>query len=549
MAEVRIIPLGGVGEFGMNTILVESEDDILVIDAGLMLPDLDMPGVDLIIPDISYLIERRDKVRGIILTHGHEDHIGALPYMLERVEAPIYGAKLTLALVEEKLREFNIAEYRLNEVKPGEGISLGGFEIEFIRVYHSIPDTLALAIHTPGGTIVHSGDFKLDQTPVNGDMTDLHRFAELGERGVLLMLSDSTNSERPGYSPPERSIFPALDAIFQSARGRIFASTFASSIYRIQQFIELAAKHNRYIAIAGRSMSQNIRIANDLGYLWLPENLLIDFRGVRNLPPEKVMVMTTGSQGEPLSALSLMAMDNHRIHIEEGDTVIISARIIPGHEKAIGRVINHLYRRGADVYYERIADVHVSGHACQEELKLMLNLVKPRYFIPIHGEYRQLIHHAKLAESVGIPRSNIIVAEDGDVIRMSGGRCELADKIPTGKVLIDGRSSDGLADVLLRDRKQLARDGMLIPIVVLNSDTGELVAGPDMVSKGFICPDEPNGLMKEAKELIVSLLTEMGTEEKGDVPSVQEEIRIALRRFFSKRMSRRPIVIPVVMRI
>ncbi|HID57360.1 TPA: ribonuclease J, partial [Candidatus Poribacteria bacterium] len=351
-------------------------------------------------------MERKDKVRGIILTHGHEDHIGGLPYMLERIRAPIYGAKLTLALAKEKLREFNITGYQLNEVRPGEGISLGRFKVEFIRVYHSIPDTLALAIHTPAGKIVHSGDFKLDQTPVNGDVTDLHRFAELGERGVLLLLSDSTNSERPGYSPPERSIFPVLDAIFQSARGRIFASTFASSIYRIRQFIELAVKHGRYIAIAGRSMSQNIRIAGDLGYLWLPENLLIDLKGVKNLPPEEVMVMTTGSQGEPLSALSLMAMDNHRIHIEEGDTVIISARIIPGHEKAVGRVINHLYRRGADVYYERIADIHVSGHACQEELKLMLNLVRPQYFLPIHGEYRQLIHHAKLAESVGMPRSN-----------------------------------------------------------------------------------------------------------------------------------------------
>lgn len=549
MSEIRIIPLGGLGEFGMNTILMESEDEIVVIDAGLMLPDPDMPGVDLIIPDISYLLERKHKVRGIILTHGHEDHIGGLPYMLEKINVPVYGSRLTLAFARERLREFAIKDVELREIKPGENISTGEFEIEFIRVYHSIPDGVALAVHTPEGTIVHSGDFKLDQTPINGDILDLHKFAELGERDVLLLLSDSTNSERPGYSPAERSILPTLDAIFHESRGRIFAATFASSIYRIQQFVELAAKYNRYVAITGRSMIQNVRIANELGYLWLPENLIVDFKQVMDLPPERVMVMTTGSQGEPLSALSLMAMDNHRIHIEEGDVVIISARIIPGHEKAIGRIINHLYRRGAEVFYERIADVHVSGHACQEELKLMLNLTKPRYFMPIHGEYRQLVHHARIAERTGISRSNIIIAEDGDVIRIAEGKCELVDRVPTGKVFIDGRSSDGLADVVLRDRKQLARDGMLIPIVVLDSNTGELIAGPDMVSKGFIHYDETNGLMDEAREMVISLLEEMGAEEKSEVSSVQEEIRVALRRFFSKRMSRRPIVIPVVMRI
>ena len=546
--EVRLIPLGGLGEFGMNMLLVETDEGIVVIDAGLMLPDPDMPGIDLIIPDISYLVERSDKLAGIVLTHGHDDHIGGLPYMLRRISAPIYGTKLTLTLLQDKLREFGITEVEMEEVKPGDSIKLGGVEIEFIRVCHSIPDSVALAIHTPAGTIVHSGDFKLDQTPVDGQVMDLHRFAELGRDGVLLLLSDSTNSERPGYSPSERSIFPELDAIFASSRGRIFASTFASSIFRIQQFVELAAKHGRYIAIAGRSMVQNVRIARDLGYLWLPENLTVDLKGVMNLPPEKVMVMTTGSQGEPLSALSLMATDSYKLKIEEGDTVIISARIIPGHEKAIGRIINHLYRRGADVYYERIANVHASGHAYQEELKLMLNLTRPKYFIPIHGEYRQLVHHARIAEGIGIPSRNILIAQDGDVISLREGECYLAGSIPADKVLIDGKAVDGVGDVVLRDRKRMARDGMVIPIVVLDGD-GELVAGPDMVSKGFLPEGAEDGLMEEAKKLIIDLLEGMSREEKEEMNAVQEEIRTALRRFFSKKVDSRPMVIPVVMKV
>jgi len=546
--EVRLIPLGGLGEFGMNMLLVETDEGIVVIDAGLMLPDPDMPGIDLIIPDISYLVERSDKLAGIVLTHGHDDHIGGLPYMLRRVSAPIYGTKLTLTLLQDKLREFGITEVEMEEVKPGDSIKLGGVEIEFIRVCHSIPDSVALAIHTPAGTIVHSGDFKLDQTPVDGQVMDLHRFAELGRDGVLLLLSDSTNSERPGYSPSERSIFPELDAIFASSRGRIFASTFASSIFRIQQFVELAAKHGRYIAIAGRSMVQNVRIARDLGYLWLPENLTVDLKGVMNLPPEKVMVMTTGSQGEPLSALSLMATDSYKLKIEEGDTVIISARIIPGHEKAIGRIINHLYRRGADVYYERIANVHASGHAYQEELKLMLNLTRPKYFIPIHGEYRQLVHHARIAEGIGIPSRNILIAQDGDVISLREGECYLAGSIPADKVLIDGKAVDGVGDVVLRDRKRMARDGMVIPIVVLDGD-GELVAGPDMVSKGFLPEGAEDGLMEEAKKLIIDLLEGMSREEKEEMNAVQEEIRTTLRRFFSKKVDSRPMVIPVVMKV
>ncbi|RKY05342.1 ribonuclease J [Candidatus Poribacteria bacterium] len=527
---------------------METDEGIVVIDAGLMLPDPDMPGIDLIIPDISYLVERSDKLAGIVLTHGHDDHIGGLPYMLRRISAPIYGTKLTLTLLQDKLREFGITEVEMEEVKPGDSIKLGGVEIEFIRVCHSIPDSVALAIHTPAGTIVHSGDFKLDQTPVDGQVMDLHRFAELGRDGVLLLLSDSTNSERPGYSPSERSIFPELDAIFASSRGRIFASTFASSIFRIQQFVELAAKHGRYIAIAGRSMVQNVRIARDLGYLWLPENLTVDLKGVMNLPPEKVMVMTTGSQGEPLSALSLMATDSYKLKIEEGDTVIISARIIPGHEKAIGRIINHLYRRGADVYYERIANVHASGHAYQEELKLMLNLTRPKYFIPIHGEYRQLVHHARIAEGIGIPSRNILIAQDGDVISLREGECYLAGSIPADKVLIDGKAVDGVGDVVLRDRKRMARDGMVIPIVVLDGD-GELVAGPDMVSKGFLPEGAEDGLMEEAKKLIIDLLEGMSREEKEEMNAVQEEIRTALRRFFSKKVDSRPMVIPVVMKV
>ena len=548
---LTIIPLGGLGEFGMNTMVFEYGDDIVIIDAGMMFPDAEMPGVDHVVPDLSYLLERQEKVRAIILTHGHEDHIGGLPHLLQEIKAPVYGTKLTLALVSNRLREYQLLEEtELNEINADSKIGFGNFGFEFFHINHSIPDTVGLAIHTPVGIVVHSGDFKLDQTPVGGKLTEFHKLADLGNRGVLLLMADSTNSDRAGYSGSERDIFPALENVFQVAQKRIFLSTFASNLYRIQQFIELAEKYERYIAVSGRSMVSNIRVAQEFGYLRVPENIMINAKDVMHCPPEEVVVLTTGSQGEPLSALSLMATADHAwMRVEEGDIVVISARIIPGHERDVGRVVNSLFRRGADVLYERTAKVHVSGHGSQEDLKLMMNFVRPKFFMPIHGEYRHLVCNAQLAEEVGIPYENIILAEDGAKIELTSDSCDIASEINTGWVFVDGKTIGGLEDIVLRDRKQLSEDGMVIPIVVLNSQTGELVAGPDMVSRGFIYVDESSELMDEAKELAKSVLDTLNIEQKGNSTIVQEELRGVLKKFFTKSTDRRPIVIPVVMRV
>lgn len=548
---LSIIPLGGLGEFGMNMMLFEYGDDIVIIDAGMMFPHQDMYGVDLVIPDITYLLQHREKVRAVVLTHGHEDHIGGLPYLLQQLNVPVYGTKLTMSLVSDRLREFNLlSEAELHEITPQDRIQLGVFEFEFIHVSHSIPDTVGLAIHTPVGIVIHSGDFKLDQTPVDGKVLDFHKLTEFGDKGVLLLLLDSTNADRPGYSGSERDIFPNLELVFQSAPKRLFLSTFASSIHRIQQFIELAHKYHRYIAVSGRSMVSNIRVAQDFGYLWVPDDIMIDAKDVMYCPPHECMVLTTGSQGEPLSALSLMAVDDHAwMRIEKGDTVVISARIIPGHERDVDHIVDHLFRRGANVIYERIAKVHVSGHGSQEDLKLMMNLVRPKFFMPIHGEYRHLVFNSKLAEKTGIPPENIIIAEDGDRIQLTPENCENIGGIKTGWVFVDGKVIGELEDVVLRDRRQLAEDGFVIPIVVLNNQTGEIVSDPDIVSRGFVYVDESEELMNEAKELMKSALNQLNVEEKSESTIVQEEIRTILKRFFRKNTDRRPIIIPVVMRV
>ncbi len=545
-----IIPLGGLGEFGMNTMVYEYEDDIIVVDAGMMFPYHDMPGIDFMVPDISYLLENQEKVRGVVVTHGHEDHIGGLAYLLREINVPVYGTQLTLALASNRLREFRLLnKVSLNEFTPGEQLELGHFQVESIPVTHSIADAVSLAIHTPIGTVVHTSDFKFDHTPVDRKPGDFHRLAELGDEGVLLLLSDSTNVDRVGYSPSERSIFTTLDRIFREAEQRLFLSTFASNIHRIQQFMELAVKHRRYLTITGRSMVNNIRVASELGYLWVPDHLLIHVKSVRDHPPEEVVVLTTGSQGEPRSAMSLMALDDHAsIQIEEGDTVVLSARVIPGNEQRVGHMINHLMRRGAEVIYERTDNVHVSGHGSQEDLKLMLTLTKPQFFIPMHGEYRNLVQHARLAESMSLPASHITIAEDGDRIRLTPDRCEIVDTVSSGRVMVDGKLMDELEDIVLRDRQQLSQDGMVIPIIVMDSRTGELVAGPDIVSRGFVYMDESEELMEEAKETIRSVLESMNVEERSEIENVQEEIRITLRRFFRKLTDRHPIILPMVMR-
>ena len=592
---VSIIPLGGLGEFGLNMMVYETEDDIIVIDTGFMLPNADMPGVDLIFPDIHYLVERKEKVRGILLTHGHEDHIGALFYVLRQLDVPVYGTQLTLAIASGRLREYNVlGKAQLNTVAPGDTVELGDFSAEFIHVTHSIPDSVAIALHTPIGVIVHTGDFKFDTTPIDGKLSDIQTLARLGSEGVQLLISDSTNAERLGQTPPERSIYDTIDNIFQRTEQKLFLCTFSSSLHRIQQFIDLANIHRRLIAVSGRSLINNVRTASELGYLNLNPDYLIDARDASMFKPHEVVILSTGSQGEPRSAMSLMALDNHPfLKVERGDTVVISARIIPGNEKAIGSVVNHLIRRGAKIYHERNANVHVSGHGSTEDLKLMLNLLQPKFFIPMHGEYQNLVRHAELAESVGIPSDNIKVAEDGELIRLTPETCEVFGREGrSGRVLVDGKPEIELEDIVLRDRIQLSEEGILVPIVVLHSDTGDgsqqsavssqqedivadetlatttqstdsqqptetdshsktgLNAGQiEIISRGFVYMDKSEELIAKAKEITRSVIENLSDEQKHETETVQDEIRGALRRFFSKQMQRSPLIFPVVMRV
>lgn len=549
---IHIIPLGGLGEFGMNTMLIQYKDEIVVIDAGLMFPESNMPGIDLVVPDLSYLAQKSEMVKGIVLTHAHEDHVGGLPYLLQQLNVPIYGTKFTLALASSRLREFNLlGKTVMHTIEPNGSFELGAFKFDFIQVSHSIPDSVALAIHTPAGIIIHSGDFKMDQTPVDGKKTNLQKLAELGQQGVLLLMSDSTNVDREGFTPSERAVYPTLDSIFMESRRRIFVSTFSSSLHRIQQIMDLAVKHRRYIAVTGRSLVNNIKIASELGYLEIPKDLMTDAKLVMEHPSNKVIVLTTGSQGEPMSALALMAMDNHaRMKIEEDDTVIISARIIPGNEVGIGHMMNHIARRGAEVICERDAPVHVSGHGSREELKLMLSLTQPKFFTPIHGEYRHLIYHARLAADMGTPPANLAIAEDGDIIRLSKDQCIVEGKVQAGKVLVDGsRIFSGVEDIVLRDRQHLSQDGMVIPIVVLDNQTGNILVGPDIVSRGFVYMDKSEELINEVKQIVRDVLESMNLEERRESAAVQEAIRRTLRKHFSKTTDRSPMVVPVILEI
>ncbi len=548
---LEVVPLGGLGEFGMNMLAVTWNETTIVIDAGVMFPDSDLLGIDRIIPDLTYL-QQKGGAAALVLTHGHEDHIGAVPHVVPHIHGPIYGTALTLALVDSKLREHSLEKTPTQTVRPGDRVAVGPFTIEFIRVTHSIPDCVALAIHTPLGVIVHTGDFKIDQTPLDGEHFDVHRFAELGAQGVLALLADSTNVDRRGYTGSETDVVDAFEEIFTASPGRIIVAAFSSSIYRMQIVVDLAEQFERKVAFVGRGMNQNSEIAQRLGYLRIPAGMQIRDSDVSNYAAQDVLCLTTGSQGEPMAALSRMAIDDHRyIKVAPDDTVVISARSIPGNEKAIGRVMNHLARRGAAVIHEGIKHVHVSGHASEEELKLMLSLVKPRYFIPVHGEYRQLALHARVAGRVFAgrdPKPEVILAENGNVIAFDekGGR--LAGKAPVGRILIDGTRTGEIGDEVLRDRRHLAEDGLVVPVVAINKQTGQLEGMPEIVTRGFVMEDEAR-LLTEGAQVLSDVIEHSSIEERTDHGLITEKLRVELRRFLRKRSGRRPFVLPVVMEI
>lgn len=548
--KVQIIPLGGLGEIGKNMTVIRYGDDIIVIDSGLMFPDDDMLGIDLVIPDISYLLDNRDLIRGIILTHGHEDHIGALPYVLKQLNVPIYGTKLTLGLLQGRLKENNVSSNSLIAIKPGDQIGLGHFKIGFIRVSHSIADSVGLSIKTPIGTIVHTGDFKFDQTPVDGKVTDFHKFAELGDQGVLVLMADSTNAERPGYTMSEKSVGVTFDEAFRSAPERIIIATFSSNIHRIQQAIDTACKYRRKVAVLGRSMANVVNIALELGYLYIPEGILIDVDEINNYPASGVVIMTTGSQGEPMSALTRMAMSDHRkVEIVPGDTVIISATPIPGNEKLVSRTIDYLFRQGADVIYEKDSGIHVSGHASQEELKLMHNLIRPKFFVPVHGEYRHLVKHAAIAQEIGMPKANVLIAENGNILEFTADRGAIVGKTMAGNVLVDGLGVGDVGNIVLRDRRQLAKDGILIVVITMDKQRGGVLAGPDIVSRGFVYVRESEELMEDAKEKIQLALDRCEAEGITEWAAIKSNVRDILGKYLYEKTRRRPMILPIIMEV
>ena len=540
---VSIIPLGGLGEFGKNMMVYEFGQDIVIVDAGIMFPEHHTPGIDLIVNNIEYLVEHRNKIRGVVITHAHEDHMGGLSFLLREINIPVYATKLTLALASGRLKEYHLlSQAELHTIDTDTPLELGCFNIEFINVTHSVPDAVTLAIHTPVGTIVHTSDFKFDQTPIDNRPTDLHKLAAIGAKGVRLLLSDSTNVDRSGFSPSERSIFEKLDQIFRQTENRLFLCTFSSSLHRIQQFIDLAVSHRRLVAITGRSMISNIRTASELGYLNLPPHLLIDIKDVEMFAPNEVLVLSTGSQGEPRSAMALMATNRHSIlKINPEDTVVISARQIPGNEQAIGQMIDNLLRREAIVIHENNADIHVSGHGAYEDLKLMLSLVRPNCFVPLHGEYRHLIEHAKLAELTGVPPQNIIVAENGDRVRLNLVDCYLAGPVAAGAVFVDGKT-ESTSDIVLHDRRLLSSDGIVVPVVHLDRQ-GQLVSPVDLVTRGFVHLDVSEDLIIESKQIVTQLIQDLDDTIKNQPEKIQEQIRLVLRRFLKNQTGKIPIIL------
>ncbi len=549
--KLKIIPLGGLGQIGKNMMVLEYDGHLLIIDAGLMFPENEMLGIDIVIPDMSYVLERKDQVLGIIVTHGHEDHIGALPYLLAQLKAPVYATRLTQGLIEVKLRESRINDVERHVIAPGDVLPLGPFRIEFFHVNHSIPDGVGLAVETDVGLIMHSGDFKLDSTPVDGQPTDFAKLADLGRRKVLLLLSDSTNAETPGYTPSERTIDRIFQDIFAHAEGRVIVATFASNISRIQQVIATAHKYGRYAAVAGRSMSNNVRMAMDLGYLKVPDNCLLSIDDIQHLPENQVAIACTGSQGEPTSALVRMARNEYQpVSLMPGDSVIVSSTPIPGNEELINRTLNNLFRLGADVFYDELLDVHVSGHASQEELKLMLNMVQPKFFVPIHGEYRHLVLHARLAEQVGIPRQNIFVMESGQMLELDSQSAQIVGKVSDEYVLVDGLGVGDIGEVVLEDRRLLSRNGFLVVTLVMERGTGRVLSGPEIISRGFVHVSESEELLDKAKAEVLKAVKNGRSsplDGGGSRLILNARIKEALSRFVYNETRRRPLVLTVVM--
>jgi ribonuclease J len=545
---LRVIPLGGLGEIGKNMMAFETTDDIVVVDAGLQFPEEEMLGVDLVIPDITYLLERRDKVRGILITHGHEDHIGALPYVLRDLNVPVYASRLSAGLINVKLKEHRVRDRTVKVVIPGERFTLGRIGVEFFRVAHSIPDACGLILHTPAGRVVHTGDFKLDHTPVMGQHTDLNRLAAVGQEGVALLCSDSTYAEIPGYTPSEQVVGESIDFVMARAEGRVIVATFASLIARIQQVIDAAARNGRKVFVTGRSMVDNVQMALELGYLDDPRGVLGRIEEMNNLPPRRVVIMSTGSQGEPTSALARMANRDHRwVDIMPGDTVILSSSPIPGNEQLVNRVIDNLFKLGAQVYYNRVANVHVRGHAAQEELKLILSLVKPRFFVPIHGEYRHLTLHARLAQSMGMTPDQTWVLEDGDILEIRGMEARLAGKAPAANVYVDGLGVGDVSQVVLRDRRHLATDGMVVIIFTVERQTGRLVGRPDIVSRGFVDIEESADLLERTRDMAAAALE--GADHIVEWGVANQQVREVVARFLYERTRRRPMILPVAVEV
>jgi ribonuclease J len=545
------VPLGGLGEFGMNMMALRLGDEIIVIDAGMMFPESELLGVDLVIPDITYLKQNRAHVRAIVLTHGHEDHIGALPYILRDLNVPVYGTRFTLALVKKRLDEAGLLDSTtLREVIPGRMVEIGPFEIEFISVTHSTVDCVALAIRTPLGVIIHTGDFKIDQTPVGGAPFDLHSFAKYGTEGVLALFSDSTNVERPGFTPSERAIVPRIEELCRSAPRRVILSCFASSIHRIQQVIDIASRVNRKIAFVGRSMVDNVEIAHSLELLRIPDGMVVRPQDIRGFDPKRIIILASGSQAEPMSSLSRIAVDSHRfVSVDENDSVILSARIIPGNEKAIFRMLDHMFRRRALVYYDNSAGtIHVSGHASQEEQKLLLQLVKPKYFIPIHGEYRHLFRHAALAHQLGAVSNEILLVEDGRPIEFTEDGAHRRDPVTAGRVCVDSGSLEEIEDVVIRDRKHLSEDGIVVPIIAIDKHTGKMESHPEIVTRGLMS-DNGHELIAGARLVIMKTVEESNAEEKTDWGVIKEKIRVDLKRYINKQTSKRPLILPVILEV